>query len=54
MGYTHYYTVADPRADLKVLEIAADVESIIMASEIQIGDWSGEPGSEPLLGTRRD
>ena len=50
MGYTHYYTVADPLGDLKVLEIAADVKSIIMASEIQIGDWNGEPGSEPKLG----
>ena len=50
MGYTHYYTVADPRADMKVPEIADDVESIIMASEIQIGDWNGEPNSEPLLG----
>ena len=50
MGYTHYYTLRSPRADLKVLEIAADVKSIIMASEIQIGDWNGEPGSEPKLG----
>ena len=50
MGYAHYYTVADPLGDLKVPEIAADVEAIIITSEIQIGDWSGEPGSEPLLG----
>ena len=50
MGYTHYYVVADPRGDLKVSEIAADVEAIIMASEVQIGDWSGDPGTEPLLG----
>ena len=50
MGYAHYYTVADPLGDLKVPEIAADVEAIIIASKIQIGDWSGEPGSEPKLG----
>ena len=50
MGYTHYYTLGSPRADLKVLEIAVDVESIISASEIQIGDWTGKPGSKPELG----
>ena len=36
--------------DLKVLEIAADVKSIIMASEIKIGNWTGKPGSKPKLG----
>ena len=50
MGYTHYYTLGFPRADLKVLEIAADVKSIIMASEIKIGDWTGKPGSKPEFG----
>ena len=50
MGYTHYYDVADPRGDLKVPEIAADVEAIIMASEIQIGNYEGDPGTVPKLG----
>ena len=50
MGYAHYYSVADPQGDLKVPEIAADVEAIIMASEIHIGNYAGEPRSEPLLG----
>ena len=50
MGYTHYYAVADLQGDMKIPEIAADVEAIIMASEIQIGNWSGESGSEPILG----
>ena len=50
MGYTHYYNVANTQGDLKVPEIAADVEAIIMASEVQIGDGSGKTGSEPILG----
>ena len=50
MGYTHYYTLGSPGADLKVLEIAADVKSIIAASEIKIGDWTGKHGSKPELG----
>ena len=48
---THITTPwGSPREDLKVLEIAADVKSIIMASEIKIGDWTGKPGSKPELG----
>ena len=49
MGYTHYYHIQDITKPLMTSEIAQDIESIIMASEIPLGDGSDEPDSQPIL-----
>ena len=53
MGYTHHYTLQDPGLPLRTEEIARDVERIILASELEIGDEDGNPGSRPTLGPDR-
>ena len=53
MGYTHYYTVYGANPDFKIPEIAEDIRAIIGASEIEIGDAWGTPGSEAELGPDR-
>ena len=49
MGYTHYYNIQDITKPLMTSEIAQDIENIIMASEMPLGDGSDEPGSQPIL-----
>ena len=49
MGYSHSYVIPE-RADPRFAEIARDVNDIIAASEIPMGDAQGNPGSQPLLG----
>ena len=49
MGYTHYYYIQDITKPLMTSEIAQDIENIIMASEIPLGDGSDEPDSQPIL-----
>ena len=49
MGYTHYYTILDPTQPLRCSEIAQDIQNIILASEVPIGDGSEDPNSQPIL-----
>ena len=49
MGYTHYYTIQDPSQPLRGSEIAQDIQNIILASEIPMGDGSDDPDSQPIL-----
>ena len=49
MGYTHYYNIQDPSQPLRGSEIAQDIQNIILASEIPIGDGSDDRDSEPIL-----
>ena len=49
MGYTHYYNIQDITKPLRTSEIAQDIQSIIMASEIPIGDGNGIQDSQPVL-----
>ena len=49
MGYTHYYIIQDITKPLRTSEIAQDIGSIIMASEIPIGDGNGIQDSQPVL-----
>ena len=49
MGYSHSYVLPE-HADPRFAEIARDVNDIIAASEIPMGDADGNPGSQPQLG----
>ena len=49
MGYSHSYTL-QKHADPRFAEITRDVNDIITASEIPMGDANGNPGSQPQLG----
>ena len=49
MGYTHYYNIQDITKPLMTSEIAQDIGTIIMASEIPIGDGNGIQDSQPVL-----
>ena len=49
MGYTHYYTIQDITKPLRTSEIAQDIQSIILASEVPIGDGNGIQDSQPVL-----
>ena len=49
MGYSHGYTLRE-HADPRFAEITRDVNDIITASEIPMGDANGNPGSQPQLG----
>ena len=49
MGYSHSYTLQE-HADPRFAEITRDVNDIITASEIPMGDANGNPGSQPQLG----
>ena len=49
MGYTHYWTIQDITKPLMTSEIAQDIQSIILASEVPIGDGDGGRDSQPLL-----
>ena len=49
MGYTHYWTIQDITKPLMTSEIAQDIQSIILASEVPIGDGDGGRDSQPVL-----
>ena len=49
MGYTHYWTIQDITKPLMTSEIAQDIGSIILASEVPIGDGEGIQDSQPVL-----
>lgn len=47
--YTHHYTVLDPTADLKVTEIASDIQAIIRETGIRIVGPSGNSDELPVF-----
>ena len=49
MGYAHHWTIHDITKPLMTSEIAQDIQSIILASDVPIGDWDGAWDSKPVL-----
>ena len=49
MGYTHYWTIHDITKPPMTSEIAQDIQKIILASDVPIGDGCGAWDSKPVL-----
>ena len=49
MGYTHYWTIQDITKPPMTSEIAQDIQKIILASDVPIGDGCGAWDSKPVL-----
>lgn len=50
MGYTHYWqTPEDLDVNLWNNEFVPTVKKILETSEVELGDWAGEPGSKPMI-----
>ena len=49
MGYMHYWTIHDITKPLMTSEIAQDIQKIILASDVPIGDGCGAWDSKPVL-----